>query len=76
MARLAIELTNRCNPRCLHCFDERHAATGELTLDIIDRITREGKTCGVEHLTFTGGEPTIHRQFDQVIRRVCEAGYS
>ena len=64
MARLVIELTNRCNLCCLHCFTERHAATGDLPLTILDQVLHEGKGCGIDHLAFTGGEPTIHRQFD------------
>jgi MoaA/NifB/PqqE/SkfB family radical SAM enzyme len=59
MARLVIELTNRCNLRCLHCFTERHAATGDLPLTILDTVLQEGKGCGIDHLAFTGGEPTI-----------------
>ena len=76
MARLVIELTNRCNLRCLHCFAERHAATGDLPLAIIDKVLAEGKGCGIAHLAFTGGEPTIHRQFAEIIRRVGAAGYT
>ncbi len=76
MARIVVELTNRCNLRCLHCYDERHAATGDLPLDIIDHVLREGKSCGIDHLSFTGGEPTMHRQFEDVVRRVCEANYT
>jgi MoaA/NifB/PqqE/SkfB family radical SAM enzyme len=76
MARLVIELTNRCNLRCLHCFTERHAATGELPLAILDRVLREGKDCGIDHLAFTGGEPTIHRHFAEIIQRVCSADYT
>ena len=76
MARIVIELTNRCNLRCQHCFAERHAATGDLPLAIIEKVLREGRDCGIDHLAFTGGEPTIHRQFAEIIRRVCEAGYT
>ena len=76
MARLVIELTNRCNLRCQHCFEERHAATGDLSLEIFEKVLSEGKGCGIDHLAFTGGEPTIHRQFDEIISRVCEAGYT
>jgi MoaA/NifB/PqqE/SkfB family radical SAM enzyme len=76
MARLVIELTNRCNLRCLHCFTERHAATGDLPLAIVDKVLREGKDCDIDHLAFTGGEPTIHHQFTGIIRRVCETEYT
>jgi MoaA/NifB/PqqE/SkfB family radical SAM enzyme len=75
MAQIVIELTNRCNLRCQHCFEERHAATSDLPLEIIEKVLREGKSCGIDHLSFTGGEPTIHRQFGEIVRNVCEAGY-
>jgi MoaA/NifB/PqqE/SkfB family radical SAM enzyme len=75
MARIVIELTNRCNLRCQHCFDERHAATGDLPLDILDKVLREGRSCDIDHLSFTGGEATIHREFGEIIRRVCAADY-
>jgi molybdenum cofactor biosynthesis enzyme MoaA len=45
-------------------------------LTIIDKVLREGKNCGIDHLAFTGGEPTIHHQFSGIIRRVCEAEYT
>jgi len=76
MSRLVVELTNRCNLRCQHCYDERHAATGDLSLSILERVLREGKACGIDHLSFTGGEPTIHGQFEEIVRRVCAAGYT
>ena len=55
---------------------QRHAATGELPLAIIEHVLREGKGCGIDHLAFTGGEPTLHRQFEAIVPRVCEAAYT
>jgi MoaA/NifB/PqqE/SkfB family radical SAM enzyme len=75
LPRIVIELTNRCNLSCGHCFDERHAATGDLRLAILEKVLREGKGCGIEQVSFTGGEPTIHHQFKEIIKRVAEAGY-
>jgi MoaA/NifB/PqqE/SkfB family radical SAM enzyme len=76
MARLVIELTNRCNLRCLHCFDARHAATGELPWAMLATVLRDGHACGIDHLAFTGGEPTLHRQFAAIVRAVCAAQYT
>lgn len=76
MARIIMELTNRCNLRCLHCYDERHAATGDISMKIIDKVLEQGKDCGIEHLAFTGGEPTLHHSFAEIVHRVCETGYS
>ncbi|MGZ9256634.1 MAG: radical SAM protein [Candidatus Binatia bacterium] len=75
MARLIIELTDRCNLRCRHCFDARHAGTGDLSLDILSKVLQEGKSCGFDEISFTGGEPTLHRQFAEIVRLVCAAGY-
>lgn len=76
MARIVIELTNRCNLHCKHCFEERHAAMGDLSIKIIQKVLREGKTCGIDHLSLTGGEPTVHPQFPEIVRQVSEAGYT
>lgn len=76
MARLVVELTNRCNLHCQHCFTERHAATGELPLALLEQVLREGKGCGIDHLTFTGGEPTLHHQFATLPGRVGVAGFT
>ncbi len=75
MARVVLELTNRCNLRCTHCFGERHAATGEVPLAIVDSILRDGRVCGIDHLCFSGGEPTLHRKFGTIVERTCDAGY-
>jgi MoaA/NifB/PqqE/SkfB family radical SAM enzyme len=46
-----------------------------LPLDILDRIVAEAKATGFEQLAFTGGDPTVHPQFPEVLRRTFEAGY-
>lgn len=75
MPRIVIELTNNCNLSCGHCFDERHAATGDLPLAVLEKVLQDGKSCGIDQLSFTGGEPTIHHRFRDIIDRVSEAGY-
>jgi MoaA/NifB/PqqE/SkfB family radical SAM enzyme len=72
--RLVVELTNRCNLRCAHCFEDRHAGTGDLPYRLIRQLLMQAASCGVAHVSFTGGEPTLHRDFDSVIRDVADAG--
>jgi MoaA/NifB/PqqE/SkfB family radical SAM enzyme len=76
MARIVVELTNRCNLRCQHCIEERHAATGDLPVNILEKVLREAKLCNVGQLSFTGGEPTLHREFSIIVQRLCSAGYT
>ena len=75
MARIVIELTNRCNLSCGHCFEERHSASGDLPLEILGKVLRDGKSCGIDQVSFTGGEPTIHRQFKEILQSVSDCGY-
>ena len=74
MARLVVELTNRCNLRCAHCYPERHAASGDLPMAIVESAAREASACGIDHFCLSGGEPTLHRHFGAVVERVTAAG--
>jgi MoaA/NifB/PqqE/SkfB family radical SAM enzyme len=76
MARIVIELTNRCNLSCTHCFDGRHSADGEIKLEIIEKILQSAKAHGFDHLSFTGGDPTVHPRFIEIIKMVSESGYN
>jgi MoaA/NifB/PqqE/SkfB family radical SAM enzyme len=75
MGKIVLELTNRCNLSCQHCFSGRHGGRDDLPLEILDGILAEARDSGFDHLSFTGGEPTIHPQFAEIVRRTCEAGY-
>lgn len=75
MPGIVIELTNRCNLRCQHCFDGRHSADGDLKTGILEKILQGAKVHGFDYLSFTGGEPTMHPEFAEILAMVCEAGY-
>jgi MoaA/NifB/PqqE/SkfB family radical SAM enzyme len=75
MGRIVIELTNRCNLRCRHCYEGRHGGNAELSLAVLDEILHDAKRHGFDELAFTGGEPTTHRQFFDVIGHATEHGY-
>ena len=75
MGRVVIELTNRCNLSCDHCFTGRHGGSDDLPLEILQKVLAEGKSCGFDELSFTGGDPTVHANFPEVLRLTCEAGY-
>lgn len=75
MPGILIELTNRCNLSCYHCLDGRHCGDGELKIKIIERILQSARLHGFEHLSFTGGEPTLYLRFTEILAMVSEAGY-
>src|SRR6202161_560884 len=70
-----VQIDERCNLHCAHCFVSatRRGATmayQQITDVLIPRLA----ACRVERLTLTGGEPTIHPQFLDVVRAFRSAG--
>ena len=73
--RLIVELTNICNLHCSYCLrDEEalyHQPPNFFQLELLARIMREAKaTAQIEHVMFTGGEPTLHPQFGEILSAV------
>lgn len=75
MSKLIIELTNRCNLKCHHCWTGRHGGNDDLPLEILERLLAEAKDFGFDHVSFTGGDPTVYRHFPDALRLTAEAGY-
>jgi len=67
-----IELTTECNIRCIHCYNwwkqdgesPLHQNSYKKAFRLVDKLI---KTTSVEHLTFTGGEPTISERFIELV---------
>ena len=76
MARIVVELTNRCNLKCQHCFSGRHGGNDDLPLEVLRKVLDEAADLGVDQLSFTGGDPTVCRHFEEAVRLTVEAGYA
>lgn len=76
-----IDLTNRCNFRCPVCFAEA-PAKGDiyyLEMESVRRmlaalLARGPVPC--RHIQFSGGEPTLHPQFLDIVRMASEMGFN
>lgn len=57
---LWIEITNKCNERCLHCAPESGVAyKNEFNITRLEEIVSEAKEMGFNELIVTGGEPFL-----------------
>ena len=70
-----VQIDERCNLHCAHCFVSatRDGAT-MLFEQITDVLIPRLAECRVERVTLTGGEPTIHPRFLDVVRAFRQAG--
>ncbi len=68
LGHLDIELTERCNNACMHCYinlaeGDEHAARRELTTGQWKAILQQAAELGALSLRFTGGEPLLRQDF-------------
>jgi len=68
LSHLDIELTERCNNACLHCYinlpeRDRNAQERELSTDEWKDILRQAVELGALSVRFTGGEPLLREDF-------------
>ncbi len=75
-ARVYFELTRRCNLACRSCFNNScHPLTNELTRpEILDALAQLNRL-GAFEIRFTGGEPTEHPEFREIIAFAKARGF-
>jgi len=67
-----IEITNRCNLNCKTCYNRSglNRATKELSINDIESIMSIFSKYGAKRFLFSGGEPTLHSDFDALIELI------
>lgn len=71
-----LDLTTACNFSCPHCVDSRLLNTGEyLDLETVRRSIDTLQKNGLRSvIVIGGGEPTIHKNFDEIVRFMKDRG--
>jgi MoaA/NifB/PqqE/SkfB family radical SAM enzyme len=60
---IQIELTARCNERCLHCYIPQRNKNRDMDTPLLMSLLDQCRDMGVEQITFSGGEPMLHPGF-------------
>ena len=77
--RFEMQLGHLCNNRCVFC------SSGQLTamkiarpvpIESIVEALEEARATGATHVTFLGGEPTIHKRFIEAVAKAVELGFA
>jgi pyrroloquinoline quinone biosynthesis protein E len=73
---LLAELSHRCPMRCLYCSNPLNLepASRELDTDTWQRVLGEAADIGVLQVHFSGGEPTVRKDLEQLIDHGTRAG--
>ena len=74
-----LEVTQRCNLRCVHCYcrqdaGDQCARAAELSFESICRIVDQAAEMGVFSLTLTGGEPLLRQDLLDIYDHIKSKG--
>jgi len=71
-----LDLTTACNFSCPHCVDSRLLNTGDyLDIDTVKRSMETLQKNGLRSVIIIGGgEPTIHKNFGEIVRYASDRG--
>ncbi len=76
LTNLHIEITSKCNERCLHCYIPHENKFWDISPDVFYDILKQCKEMRVLHITLSGGEPLLHKQFCDFLRKCREYDFS
>jgi putative radical SAM domain protein len=71
-----IELTNRCNERCIHCYIPHELKNKTLSTEIIFDVFEQLHEMGTLGLTLSGGEALCHPDICKILRKARELDFS
>lgn len=71
-----IEIANACNERCVHCYIPHKYKTDIMDSDLFYRIIEQGRNMNIIHVTLSGGEPLLHKDFINFLKRCRELDLS
>ena len=63
-----IELTSRCNERCVHCYIPHKYKLYDITPELYYSTLEQLSKMGVLSVTLSGGEPMLHPKFIEFLR--------
>lgn len=72
---VTLELTYRCNEKCIHCYVDDQTYQKELSFDQYKNLLDELAEMGCMYLLLTGGELTLHPDFLRIAEYASEKGF-
>jgi radical SAM protein with 4Fe4S-binding SPASM domain len=76
LTNLHIEITSKCNERCLHCYIPHDNKVSHIEPDLFYDVLKQCKDMRLLHLTVSGGEPMLHKNFCDFLRKCKEYDFS
>lgn len=69
-----IEISDKCNFSCVHCYNDSSKKRQDLSTDQIKRLVNELVEEGAITIFLTGGEAMLHKDFDEIYKYIRMKG--
>jgi MoaA/NifB/PqqE/SkfB family radical SAM enzyme len=76
LMQFQVELTSRCNERCVHCYIPHECKTGDIAPALFYDVLDQCRNMGVLNITLSGGEPMLHPHFIDFLRKAKEYDFA
>ena len=76
LTNLHIEITSKCNERCVHCYIPHDNKITNIEPNLFYDVLEQCKNMKLLHLTLSGGEPMLHKEFCSFLRKCREYNFS
>lgn len=71
-----LQITERCNLHCAHCFVSSTKQGHDMDLrQIVELVLPRLASARVERVTLTGGEPFVHPEIIAIAKKIVESGF-
>ena len=76
LTNLHIEITSKCNERCVHCYIPHENKVNHIEPELFYSILEQCRQMNLLHVTLSGGEPMMHNNFLDFLRKCYEYNFS
>lgn len=76
LTTMHIEITGKCNERCLHCYIPHDNKVSDISPEVFYDVLEQCRSMKLLHLTISGGEPMLHKNFCDFLRKCHEYDFS
>ena len=76
LSSLHIEITSNCNERCMHCYIPHDKKVSCIETDLFYDVLEQCKNMNLLHLTISGGEPMLHKNLCDFLKKCREYDFS
>ena len=74
LSRIFLCITNACNLKCKHCYNERIQQPQFMSIELIHSILKQGYELGLKQIDITGGECFSHPDIFKILKLATDFG--